>query len=1097
MQDSGSKKKDRLLNNIPQEQFVCTRGGEPKVMKKVVNSVLASALALTVAPMVVGAEEATQTDTTKTEAPKMDAELQKVVNRLNALGVVQGYGDGDFKVDQTINRAEFATLITRIRGLEQGAKFAQYQSTFTDVNSSDWFAGFVNVASGQEIIKGFPDKSFKPKNDVTYAEAVTMLIRALGYEPSVKGVWPNNMIAKASELNIAKSITAPNNAATRGDIFKMIDNALRVKLMEQQDYGVNFNFQITDETLLTRYMKVKVRDMEWAKDEKNGAQDLPIVTNVPVIGLGTLKANEVSLNGKNARLGSSTYKVADGINPNEFAGQHVQVWIKDDKENTIVWMEGSEDEEVIMDRLGTFYFNDREIKNGNTDDIKKDSDLEDLEIELDGNGKTYRFNKDTKVTYNFKPYSDATKGIKDIIAANDGWTFSAKVVLDEKDEISYIHVIDDQTLNATKEGVKYGSKVIEKIDADKKKITNLNGGSFTKLADLDEGKDFLVFRDNKPAKLADLKPMDVYSVYYADGKKEKLLVFATSTVVEGKVDKVVIRSDSDNRLTIGDKTYRFRKGSTFSDNQNKDITVLEDGTWDKIRDLDGESVKLYLDASGRIRHIETGDNVSDRRFKAILTTKAELSRGKYEFSIIGQNGKKYDLALKPDKIYMKDGKSYEKNKKEDEILKDFVPNKNGDKILLLEVTLDAKGEAEKVKVLPTNMKYLEGNAWDNKADEDDDMLDGYEVVSDTAIFDMTGEIRGTQSELKNPRIAKFSNIAKKKDLKVYYSINEDEEVDAIFVIEGDGLGGDVKYGQVLDLSSAGDGYIKLITKDKDDKLTTVEYKLDGDYDDLLDAGIRRGDFIAYSLNTEDEVIVDDVVEVVDRADDIETADFFGDGKYKPATDEQLKSANLHELNVAQVTDVTSSRITYEYKDSKGEKQTQYFAVNSKTAYIDAGELEETDGVEEGDYIILVETDDDGNKYDYVLIVTNEDDFKREYTKEERETILKDFFAQANYDVKKPGDGDGEVKDILDEESLEAVVSTIFDDTIGKYVISGKGEKGATIKVTVGEFEKTATVANDGTFKVTVLGEPGATEYTIEATLEGQKSEKHTIKFDTK
>ncbi|WP_201030164.1 hypothetical protein, partial [Salmonella enterica] len=117
-------------------------------------------------------------------------------------------------------------------------------------------------------------------------------------------------------------------------------------------------------------MKVKVRDMEWAKDEKNGAQDLPIVTNVPVIGLGTLKANEVSLNGKNAGLGSSTYKVADGINPNEFDGQHVQVWIKDDKENTIVWMEGSEDEEVIMDRLGTFYFNDREIKNGNTDDIK-------------------------------------------------------------------------------------------------------------------------------------------------------------------------------------------------------------------------------------------------------------------------------------------------------------------------------------------------------------------------------------------------------------------------------------------------------------------------------------------------------------------------------------------------------------------------------------------------------------------------------------------------------------------------------------------------------------------------------------------------------
>jgi len=45
-------------------------------MKKVVNSVLASALALTVAPMAFAAEE-----TTNTEAPKMDSDLQKVVGR--------------------------------------------------------------------------------------------------------------------------------------------------------------------------------------------------------------------------------------------------------------------------------------------------------------------------------------------------------------------------------------------------------------------------------------------------------------------------------------------------------------------------------------------------------------------------------------------------------------------------------------------------------------------------------------------------------------------------------------------------------------------------------------------------------------------------------------------------------------------------------------------------------------------------------------------------------------------------------------------------------------------------------------------------------
>ncbi len=967
MQDSGFKKKDRWKINIPQEQFVYTRGGEPKVMKKVVNSVLASALALTVAPMAFAAEEATNT-----EAPKVDESLQKVVNRLNALGLVAGYGNGDFGVDRTITRAEFATLVVRMRGLEQGAKLAQYQSNFTDVKTSDWFAGFVNVASGQEIVKGFPDKTFKPQNQVTYAEAVTMIVRALGYEPSVKGVWPNNMIAKASELNIAKNITTPNNAATRGDIFKMMDNALRVKLMEQIEYGTDIRFNITDETLLTRYLNVTVRDMEWARDQKNDSEDLPLVANVPVIGLGTLKANEVTLNGKNAGLGNTTYKVADGINPNEFAGQHVQVWIKDDRENTIVWMEGSEDEEVIMDRLSTFYFDDKEITTG--DKLQKDSDLEDLELELDGSGKTYRFSKDVVVTYNFKPYSDAVDGLKDIIKANDGYTFSAKVVLNENDEISYIHVIDDQTLDKNSEGVKYGSKVIEKIDADKKKIDNLGGGSFTKLKDLEEGKDFLVFIDNKPAKLADLKPLDVYSIYYAGGKKEKLLVFANRTVVEGKVDKVVINNKDDNRLTIGDKTYRFREGATYSDNANKDITKLDKSNWDLIRDLDGEEVKLYLDASGRIRHIETKDSVDDRRFKAIITTQAEYRSGKYEFTVLTEKGKELDLALKASEIEDADGDDFDG--REDELEKLFVPSKDQSKILLLQVTLDAKGEPDKVKILDTDLKQLEGAAWDKAADEDDETINvggnSYEVTSDTAIFDMTGELKTKpRYELKDADVLKFKDIADEDDLNVFYTINEDDEVEAIFVVEGDGLGSDTLYGQVLSLERSGGDKITVVTKDGD-TVKEKTYSLDGDAEDLLDAGIRKGDFIAFSLNSNDEVIVDDVVEVVDRADDIEIADFFGDGKYEPASEAQLKKADLSTLTVAKVTDVDSSKITYEYeKDGKTQKAT--FLINSNTAYINAEDIEAGDGVEDGDYIILVETDDDGNKFDYVLVVSNEDD----------------------------------------------------------------------------------------------------------------------------
>ncbi|MEJ8544137.1 S-layer homology domain-containing protein [Brevibacillus borstelensis] len=1071
-------------------------------MKKVVNSVLASALALTVAPMVVGAEEAAQTNTeeTKTEAPKMDANLEKTVKRLNALGVVQGYGANDFRVDQPINRAEFATLISRIRGLEQGAKFANYQSNFTDVRVDDWFAGFVNVASGQEIIKGYPDKSFKPKNNVTYAEAVTMLVRTLGYEPSVKGTWPNNMIAKASELKIANTIATPNNAATRGDIFIMIDNALRVKLMEQQDFGVNFNFKKTGETLLTAYMQVKVRDMEWAKDEKNGAADLPVVQNVPVIGLGSLKSNEILLNGKNAGLGTTTYKVADSINPNEFDGQHVQVWIKDDKQNTIVWMEGSEEEDVIMDRLNKFFFNDTEIKDGKAEKLNKDSDLEDLEIELDGNGKTYRFNKNTKVTYNFKPYSDSTKGLKDIIAANKGFSFSAKVVLDENDTISYIHVIDDQSIDKSNEGVKYGSKVIEKIDADKKKITNLGGGSFSKLDKLDEGKDFLVFRDNKPAKLADLKPMDVYSVYYADGKKEKMLVFATSTVVTGKVDNLVMKSETDNRLEIGGKTYRFRTGATYSDNGNKDVYQLNEENYDKIRELNGEEVKLYLDASGRIRHIETTDGLDSRRFKAILVTAAEDRGSKFTFSIMSQKGKTYNVELTNKELYDTDGKTfYKKGTDKSDVKKLLTPGKDKNTIKLLEVSLDSKGEPEKVKILKTDLTYKAGSDWLNVADKEDEVVDKYRVTSDTAIFDMTGDLAKDNSELKKPGVAKFKDIAEKKDLKVYYTIDNDKEVDAIFIVEGKGLASKMFYGQVEELSRSSEDKIKLVTKEEGGSGSKLkDIKLDDDARDLIDAGIKKGDIIGYRLNGDGEIVVDDVIVVVKAANDLDIdskgkvtgARLFDNDKYEVPKKSQLENAEIDLIDVAVVTKANSSKIYFTNADGKED----YYNVKSKTAYFNAVDVKEGDSVEEGDLIVVIDSQEDkGSAIDYVFVVGNEDDLKRSEGKEDAKTVINEFLKQggkAKEDPEEPGD-----KDILDEESLKAEVSTIFDGTIGKYVISGKGVKGTKISVTVGEFEKSTTVKDDGTFSVTVLSEPEATEYTIKATLEGQKSEEHTIKFE--
>jgi len=1034
-------------------------------MKKVVNSVLASALAASFVPAVVGAEEATT-------APAMDPALEKVVKRLEAIGLVAGYGNGEYGVERNINRAEFATLVVRARGLEEASKLAQFQANFADVKASDWFAGFVNVATTQDIVKGYADKTFKPANNVTYAEAVAMIIRALGYEPTVKGAWPNNYIAKASELGISTGIKfEPNKPATRGDIFLMLDNALRVDLMEQKEFGAGGDhaYEVKkNETLLTEYLGVQVRDMDWANEENNDSGDLPFVTNVPVVGLGVLKANEVELDVRKADLagggnaGRMKFKVADGINPNDYAGQHVQVWIKDAKEDVIVWMEASEDEEVQNTRFDTVYVNDKEYKGGEV------SDIDDVEI-LFENGKTYKFASNAVVTYNFTRGAAKSMLNEALKVYDAGFLPFAKVVLDEAGEISYIHIIDDVTLDQTDKGVKYGSEVIEKVDAAKQRIRNLEDNTLELTGT--EGTDFLVFLNGKPAKLADLQPMDVYSVYYADGKKDKPLVFAVRNVVEGKVDDVEVRRGTDNRLKIGDKTYRFRGGSTFSDNGNKDITKLnqsDEAHQELIRDLDGETVKVYLDAAGRIRHIETKDNLSDRRFDAIVTKAAayDAKDDEYTFSVLGNKGQKKSISIEAEDIKLNGSRINE------DLIEDVLtpPTKDSETLYVLEVRLDANGDAEEVNIREIESgdegeegKFftLVGEDWEKAADEDEDTLEigrkSYDVTDDTAVWDITKGLdeRRTRAELDDPAVVKFDRVADDED-KTAFVVVDEHDVEYIFLVDGDSANSDTQYGLVKSMNkSGGVDTVTMLVKDGD-KFTEKKFNLDGDVDDAEEK-FQRLDFISFNLNADDEVVIDETQVIVDDIDLLETV--------VNNDEDTLEAADLERATVARVDRVKGNEIQWRADDDT----TYEYLVNANTIFFN-DDFEQVDGVNDGDYIVLIETDDDGNRFDYVLVLGDEDDAEEAYTDEELEELLEAFFGQSDEDDIPTDDPTGEPgDDVVDVEKIE-VEKVLMPGLYGARVRGAAGavdtDKVATLKLIVGDLDFTVPVNADGSFRFT-------------------------------
>lgn len=152
-------------------------------------------------------------------------------NQLKQLGILKGYTDGTLKLEKPISRAEVATIMVRVRGYENNSINLE-GIDFTDVERSNWAYLNIQNAYKLEIIQGYPDLSFKPLNDISYAEVIAIMINTLGYKNDVVGNWPENYINKARELGVIpiNSNEDPEKVITRGEMSLIVWDTLLVKL---------------------------------------------------------------------------------------------------------------------------------------------------------------------------------------------------------------------------------------------------------------------------------------------------------------------------------------------------------------------------------------------------------------------------------------------------------------------------------------------------------------------------------------------------------------------------------------------------------------------------------------------------------------------------------------------------------------------------------------------------------------------------------------------------------------------------------------------------------------------------------------------------
>ncbi|WP_244935637.1 amidase family protein [Paenibacillus glycanilyticus] len=148
-------------------------------------------------------------------------------------GLLAGYPDGTFRPDLGITRAEALKVLAIQLGLQSQA------SSFSDVPSTHWAAGFIGAAQKSGLMNGYADGKFRPDDQLNRAEMAALVARAFQFSGSSNTAFPDvqagnwahtyieALIANKIVTGYADGTFRPDSAITRAEFATMITRVLQ------------------------------------------------------------------------------------------------------------------------------------------------------------------------------------------------------------------------------------------------------------------------------------------------------------------------------------------------------------------------------------------------------------------------------------------------------------------------------------------------------------------------------------------------------------------------------------------------------------------------------------------------------------------------------------------------------------------------------------------------------------------------------------------------------------------------------------------------------------------------------------------------------
>lgn len=445
---------------------------------------------------------------------------EEPIQVLSALGIMVGDKDtGLYRPDDTIIRSEVAKMAVHALGLEDVAASTSHVSNFPDVPQDHWATGYINVAASQGIVIGDENGNFRPNDKITYAEAMTIFVRVLGFEPASasKGGYPSGYIVLGAQSGLNKNVTGSSSEPiSRGNVAYMTYNALTAKLMEQKGYGSNITYEVVDKTLLADKL-----DVTKSKGQITAIPDSSLTGN------STLNKGQV-------KIGDEIYETAYNIN--NLLGYNVEFYAKENSNG---------DDEIILAMP---------LKDSNST-LTINADLFDAVTEKSGyKAISYFKNAETSATVTAQLdekailiYNGKNEEMSDELLNIDGKAGNI-TLLDTDKNGKYNIAFVTEYKNMVVEEVTTSDRIVDKYGAPSLK--------------LDEDVSFRITKGLETIELSDLKEYDVLSI--AESLDKELYdVIVTNKSVSGKVTEI-----DDDGVYINGEHYKIAANYTQSIDMN-------------------------------------------------------------------------------------------------------------------------------------------------------------------------------------------------------------------------------------------------------------------------------------------------------------------------------------------------------------------------------------------------------------------------------------------------------------------------------------------------------------------------------------------------